>query len=90
MMVISPYAIAGTGSQGGYISHTKYEFGSILKYIENNWNLGRLGTTDTRATSIDDVFNYTQNPRQFKEIPSQHDAKYFIDRPHQVQRGDPE
>ncbi len=42
MLVISPYAKAGSSSQGGYISHTQYEFGSILKYIEDNWNLGRL------------------------------------------------
>ena len=38
MMVISPYAIAG-GGKGGSIAHTQYEFGSILKYIEQNWNL---------------------------------------------------
>ena len=71
MMVISPYAIAGSGSQGGYISHTQYEFGSILKYIEGNWNLGSLGTTDVRATSIGNVFNYSQSPRgspQFRRV----------------------
>jgi phospholipase C len=90
MMVVSPYALAGSSSQGGYISHTQYEFGSILKYIEDNWNLGQLGTTDTRATSIDDVLNYSQSPRQFKAIPSERDAKYFINRPHEVQHGDPE
>jgi phospholipase C len=90
MMVISPYAIAGSGSQGGYISHTQYEFGSILKYIEDNWNLKRLGTTDSRATSIDDVFNYSQTPRKFTAIPSERDAQYFIDQPHPVQHGDPE
>src|SRR5580698_958383 len=90
MMVISPYAIAGSGSQGGYISHTKYEFGSILQYIEDNWSLGNLGTTDVRANSIDDVLNYNQNPRLFKAIPSEHDAKYFINQPHTVQHGDPE
>ncbi len=62
MMVLSPYAIAGSGGKG-YISHTPYEFGSILKYIEQNWNLGSLGTTDVRAASISDVFNYGQAPR---------------------------
>ncbi len=89
-MIISPYAVAGSGSRGGYVSHTQYEFGSILKYIENNWSLGRLNTTDVRATSIGDVLNYTQNPRQFTPIPSQHDARYFQAHARNPQHGDPE
>ncbi len=90
MLVVSPYAIAGSGSQGGNVVHTQYEFGSILAYIEQNWNLGSLGTTDARATPIGNIFNYSQNPRAFTTIPSQHSAKYFIDRPHVTQHGDPE
>jgi phospholipase C len=88
MMAISPYAIAGSGSKGGYISHTQYEFGSILKYIEQNWNLGTLGTTDARATSIANVFNYSQTPRSFTVIPTAENAQYFINQPHTVQHGD--
>ena len=38
-IVISPYA------KPGHISTTQYEFGSILRYIEENWNLGQIGTT---------------------------------------------
>lgn len=89
MMILSPYAIAGSGS-GGYISHTQYEFGSILKFIENNWSLGSLGTTDTRANSIDDVFNYSQTPRKFNSISSKHDARYFLSEPQLPQHGDPQ
>lgn len=90
MLVVSPYDIAGSGSQGGYVSHTQYEFASILAYIENNWNLGNLGTTDVRAKPIDDVFNYSQSPRAFTAIPSSRDKQYFINRPHVTQRGDPQ
>jgi phospholipase C len=90
MLVVSPYARAGSGSQGGYISHTQYEFGSILKYIENNFSLGSLGTTDKRATSIGDVFNYNQKPRNFQTIPSTLDAKYFQAHSGKLQHGDPE
>jgi phospholipase C len=89
-IVISPYAIAGGSSQGGYVSHTQYEFGSILKYVEQNWNLPSLNTTDSRATSIGDVFNYSQAPRSFTAIPSSENAQYFIDRRHTLQHGDPE
>ena len=34
--------------------------------------------------------NYSQNHHPFKAIPSEHDAKYLINRPHTVQHGDPE
>ena len=50
-IVISPYA------KRGYVSHTQYEFGGILKYIEENWNLGTLGATDERANSIGDMLD---------------------------------
>jgi phospholipase C len=90
MLVLSPFAIGGSSSQGGAISHTQYEFGSILKYIEDNWSLGSLGTTDGRSTSISDIFNYNQSPRKFTAIPSKRTAKYFSSRSNIVQHGDPE
>ena len=37
MIVVSPYVPAGT------ISHTQYEFGSILKFVEETFKLGSLG-----------------------------------------------
>jgi phospholipase C len=74
-IIVSPYSKAGT------ISQTNYEFGSILKYIEQNWNLGSLGTTDKTATSIIDCFDYSQSPIPFKKIPSKHSKAYFIHRP---------
>jgi phospholipase C len=90
MLVISPYAIAGSGSQGGYVAHTQYEFGSILKYIEQNFNLGSLNTTDTRATSIANIFNYAQSPRVFATIPSRYSKAYFLKHANAPQHGDPE
>src|ERR1700722_13401547 len=77
MLVISPYARKGKHGHG-YISHTQYEFGSILKFIENIWGLGQLGTTDTRATSIVDSFDFTQKPRKFKPIASEFSRAYFL------------
>jgi phospholipase C len=71
-IVVSPYA------KPGYISPTQYEFGSILKYIENNWNLGSLHRTDSRATSIADCFDYSQTPIPFKTIPSKYSRAYFM------------
>ncbi len=81
MLVVAPYARRGGGSQGGYISNTQYEFGSILKFIETVFDLGSLGTTDVRATSILDCFDFMQPPRQFTKIPSQYSRGYFLHRP---------
>ncbi|MFZ1017846.1 MAG: alkaline phosphatase family protein [Candidatus Cybelea sp.] len=81
MLIISPYAREASTSQPGYISHTQYEFGSILKFIEQNWGLGSLGTTDTRSTSIIDSFDFTQKPRAFISIPSSLSQRYFEHEP---------
>jgi phospholipase C len=45
-----------------YVSHTQREFGSIVKYIEENWGLGSLGTNDASADDLHDMFNYTGKP----------------------------
>lgn len=90
MIVISPYAIAGSGSNGGYIAGTQYETDSILRFIEANWNLDATGPIDARATSIGNIFNYRQSPRSFTPIPSSKKAEYFLRLSHSPQRGDPE
>ncbi len=76
MIVVSPYA-----KSVGYISHTPYEFGSILRFVEDNWNLGRLGSTDVRATSISDMFDLSKPPRAFVPAPNSLSPKFFKDQP---------
>jgi len=73
-----PAIIVSAYAKPGHISKTNYEFGSILRYIEDNWNLGHLGTSDSRANSIIDCFNYSQSPIIFHKIPSQLSKDYFI------------
>jgi phospholipase C len=62
MIIISPYA------KHHYVSKTQYEFGSILKFIEQNFAAPSLGATDVRANSISDAFDFTQKPSAFKPI----------------------
>ncbi|MGB8908652.1 MAG: alkaline phosphatase family protein [Candidatus Cybelea sp.] len=71
MILVSPYA------KQGYVSHTQYEFGSVIKFVEDVWNLGRLGTTDQRANSIDDMFNFDQAPRKFSQIDAKYPKSFF-------------
>ena len=76
LIVISPYAKAG------YISHVEHDFGSILKFIEETFNLTTVapGYADTRSDDLSDCFDFNQTPLQFQTIPARHDAKFFIDR----------
>jgi phospholipase C len=66
MIVISPYA------KPNNISHTHYNFGSILKLAERTFGLGSLGVTDATAPSMDDVFDFSQPPIAFKPAPLPH------------------
>jgi phospholipase C len=63
MIVVSPYSRAAT------VVHTQYDFGSILKLMEETFNLGSLGTTDASANSMKDAFDFTQTPLTFKPEP---------------------
>ncbi|HVA33763.1 MAG TPA: alkaline phosphatase family protein, partial [Candidatus Baltobacteraceae bacterium] len=71
-IVVSPYA------RRGYVSHTQYEFGSILKFVENVWGLGRLGTTDVRANSIGDTLDFKQPPQKFVPVAALHSKEFFL------------
>src|SRR5579863_3728602 len=66
MLIVSPYA------KHGIVSHTQYEFGSLVKFVESTWSLGSLGTTDVRANPITDAFDFSQNPRRFSPIQSKY------------------
>ena len=68
-IIISPYA------KPHYVSHTQYEFGSVLKFVEQTFGTPSLsslgygyGYTDARANSIVDSFDFTQSPRAFTSI----------------------
>ncbi len=62
LLIISPYA------KKHYVSNTQYEFGSILKFIEQNFGTASLGSTDVRANSIGDALDFTQKPTPFTPI----------------------
>ncbi len=71
-LIVSPYA------RKGYVDHTQYAFGSILRYVEDTFSLGRLGTTDTISNSIRDAFDYGQAPRAFTPIPAAQSKSFFV------------
>jgi len=76
MIVVSPYA------KKGFVSHVHYEHGSILKFAEDTFGLGRLAASDARATSpAQDCFNFNKPPRSFKAIPTVLGKEYFMHQP---------
>jgi phospholipase C len=78
-IIISPYA------KRGYVSHTRYEFGSVLKFVEEAFGLPSLaslrsgtGYTDERAYSISDAFDFKQKARKFTPFATSYSRAYFL------------
>jgi phospholipase C len=90
-IVVSPYSRMTSAQQPGYVSHTQYEFGSILAFVEETFGLPVLGTTaegytDSRAASISDVFDFKQTPRRFTTITAPQSRAHFL---HEIPSGKP-
>ena len=75
LIVISPYA------RRHYISHRRHEFGSILKFTEETFNLGSMNTTDVRSDDLSDCFDFSQQPSHFQKIPAPLHRSYFERQP---------
>ena len=54
LLVISPYA------RKNYVDHLTTDQSSVLRFIEDNWNLGRIGngSTDAIAGTLDGLFDF--------------------------------
>ncbi len=72
MIVVSPYA------RPHHISHTEYEFGSIIKFVEQTFGLPSLNTTDVRSASMMDCFDFGQTPLKFTPIQSKMSMFTFV------------
>jgi len=75
LVVISAYTPAG------YVNNKRHDFGSILRFVEQNFGIteGALNFADARATNdLTGFFNLKQTPRMFKTISAPKDGKYFL------------
>ena len=59
LLVISPYA------KHDFVDHSLTDQTSVLKFIEDNWQLGRIGdqSFDARAGSIGNMFDFDPNAK---------------------------
>jgi len=55
-LVISPWVFPN------HIDHTQYDFGSLLKLVEQVFGLSSLGARDAQANSMMGEFNFNQAP----------------------------
>jgi phospholipase C len=72
LIVVSPYALAA------HVTHTPHDFGSILKFIEETFDLPSLGYADAYADDLSDCFNFNQTPLKFQTIPAALSAQHFL------------
>ena len=85
LIVISPYA------KKGYVSHVQYEHGSILKFAEDQFGLGRLAASDTRANSPEaDCFDFNRPPRKYHAVPTLYGQQFFEHLPYDPRPPDDE
>jgi len=78
LLLISPYA------KQNVVIHTDYQYGSILRFIEEAFHLRGLSSlgygfvfTDSRSNSLSDSFDFTQKPRTFQPIHAKYPLVFF-------------
>lgn len=72
LVIVSPHA------KTQYISHVNHDFGSILKFIEQQYGLPSLGYADAPADNFSDCFDFSQSPTPFQMIQAPLKADHFL------------
>ena len=72
----SPYAKAG------YVSHNQYELGSIVRFVEDNWNLRKLRNVAMRPPPTLPTTSSISNSRRASSVPigAKYSRSYFLRR----------
>ena len=63
-LLVSPYA------RKGHVDHTLLDHTSILKFIEENWNIPPLAERDAKANNLTSAFDFSSGPRPPVFIPA--------------------
>jgi phospholipase C len=78
-----PLIVVSAYTPAGFVGNKPHDFGSILRFIESNFNLPKIGPgyyADAFATTIDGFFSLT-TPRPYKVIQASPGAAYFLHEP---------
>jgi len=72
-----PMIVVSTFAKKGYIAHKRYEYGSIVKFVETVFGLPSLRTTDaTSAGFVTDFFNFA-SPRSYTPVTAKYSQSFF-------------
>jgi phospholipase C len=81
-LIMSPYAKKGDNPLGGAIDSNVYEFSSVLKFIEEIWDLEPLTDRDAQADPLTGAFDFSAPPDLRKLIlPLRQDCPYGTEPP---------
>ena len=69
LIVLSPYA------KQGVVTSELGEFSSVLRFIEDNWDLRQLTHRDREATPLLSAFDFDQEPREPVPLPLREDCE---------------
>ena len=72
LIVVSPFA------KEGYVSHVNHDFGSILKFVEEVFDLPSLGYADAYADDLSDCFDFEKAGHAFHKVSTRYDTNYFL------------
>jgi phospholipase C len=76
-----PFIVVSAYTPKGYIDNERYDFGSIARFIEQNFLIqeGDLNFADARSTTdLTRFFRLKSAPRSFNAISAPLDAKHFL------------
>ena len=76
-----PFLFVSAYTPASTISNDRLDFGSVLRFVEHNFNIaeGALDFADARANNdLAKFFNLNQVARPFVKIPAALDANYFL------------
>jgi phospholipase C len=68
-----PLLVISASTPRGYVDNSPHDFGSILHFIESNFDLGNIGPggwADSHADNLSEFFTKTDAPRDFVKIKS--------------------
>jgi phospholipase C len=76
-----PLVVVSAYTPMGYIDNRRHDFGSILRFVEHNFDIpeGALTFADQRATTdLTNFFDLGQAPRNFSPISAPLGAEFFL------------
>jgi phospholipase C len=75
LIVVAPYA------RLHYVSPKLHEFGSLMKFAEEDFGIPPIGTSDARADDLADIFDFHQSPTPFTPIQTKIPPSFLINQP---------